>query len=45
LDAVLERNRKLAEENQRLRRQLAHALGEGREPPSPRRSSITIGPC
>jgi len=45
LDAALERNRKLAEENQRLRRQLAHALGEGRESPSPRRSSITIRPC
>jgi len=45
LDAVLERNRKLAEENQRLRRQLAHALGEGRESPSPHRSSITIEPC
>jgi signal transduction protein with GAF and PtsI domain len=45
LNAVLERNRKLTEENQRLRRQLAHALGEGRESPSPRRASITIGPC
>lgn len=45
LEAVLERNRKLTEENQRLRRQLAQALGEGREPPSPRRASITIGPC
>jgi len=32
LEAVLERNRKLTEENQRLRRQLAHALGESREP-------------
>jgi signal transduction protein with GAF and PtsI domain len=45
LNAVLERNRKLTEENQRLHRQLAHALGEGRESPSPRRASITIGPC
>jgi uncharacterized protein DUF6262 len=45
LDAALERNRKLTEDNQRLRRQLAHALGEGRESPSPHRSSITIEPC
>jgi len=45
LEAVLERNRKLTQENQRLRRQLAHALGDSREPPSPRPSSITIGPC
>jgi hypothetical protein len=45
LEAVLERNRKLTEENQRLRRQLAHALGEGRESPSPHRHSVTIGPC
>jgi len=45
LEAALERNRKLTEENQRLRRQLAHALGEGRESPSPHRHSVTIGPC
>jgi Family of unknown function (DUF6262) len=32
LDAALARNRALAEENQRLRRQLAHALGEQRTP-------------
>jgi Family of unknown function (DUF6262) len=30
LDAALERNRVLAEENNRLRRQLAHALGDQR---------------
>jgi hypothetical protein len=30
LKAALERNRQLAEENQRLRRQLAHALGDQR---------------
>ncbi|MGW7691265.1 DUF6262 family protein [Streptomyces asiaticus] len=52
LEAALERNRQLTEENQRLRRQLAHALGDqrasartGPEPSSPRRSSVTIGPC
>jgi len=32
LEATLERNRTLTEENQRLRRQLEHALGEGRSP-------------
>jgi hypothetical protein len=32
LDAALARNRALAEDNQRLRRQLAHALGEQRTP-------------
>lgn len=52
LEAALERNRQLTEENQRLRRQLAHALGDqrastrtGPEPSAPRRSSVTIGPC
>jgi len=57
LEAAVEKNRKLSEENQRLRRQLAHALGEQRlpthrdttsAPPEPgpaRRSSVTIGPC
>jgi hypothetical protein len=49
-----DRNRKLAEENSRLRRQLAHALGEQRASPPPGRqpghrgtagrSSITITP-
>jgi hypothetical protein len=40
--------RQLTEDNQRLRRQLAHALGEQRSQhtaPSPRRGSATIGPC
>src|SRR6266498_2295313 len=32
LEATLERNRTLTEENQRLRRQLEHALGERRSP-------------
>jgi hypothetical protein len=57
LESALQRNRELAEENQRLRRQLAHALGEqrtpthrdpGSPPPEtapPRRSSVTIGSC
>ncbi|PWI05470.1 transposase [Streptomyces sp. NWU339] len=52
LEAALERNRHLTEENQRLRRQLAHALGDqrasactGPEPSAPRCSSVTIGPC
>ena len=56
LNAALQRNRELAEENQRLRRQLAHALGDQRHAPNPenqpqrasgrsRHSSITIGPC
>jgi hypothetical protein len=56
LQTALEHNRKLAEDNQRLRRELAHALGDQRATahrnptttPSratPGRSSITIGPC
>lgn len=52
LEAALERNRQLTEENQRLRRQLAHALGDqrtaartGPEPSAPRRPSVTNGPC
>ncbi|MEV4478024.1 DUF6262 family protein [Nonomuraea sp. NPDC049504] len=55
LQSALDRNRELAKENQRLRRQLAQALGERRapqlaedqpaEPAGQRRSSITIGPC
>jgi len=50
-----ERNRQLAEENKRLRRQLEHALGDQRASPrsdahtasrdTAGRSSITIGPC
>jgi len=36
LETVLARNRELATENQRLRRQLAHALGDRRvQPPAP----------
>ena len=46
LDLALRRNRELADENQRLRRQLAHALGQLRDtPPRTRRNQITIGPC
>jgi hypothetical protein len=57
LKAANSRNRQLAEENSRLRRQLAEALGrlrlaDEREPdksapaPAPAsRSSVTIGPC
>jgi hypothetical protein len=42
------RIRHLTEENQRLRRQLATALGDQRaqrQPPASRRGSATIGPC
>lgn len=53
LNQALERNRQLADANARLRRQLAHALGEQRQPPPPqiarqrssRHASTTIGPC
>lgn len=54
LQAAQERNRLLSEDNQRLRRQLAHALGDHRavahlgEPTESRRrghNSATIGPC
>jgi hypothetical protein len=49
LDIATRRNRELAEENQRLRRQLAHALGQLREhqytPTKSHCNSITIGPC
>lgn len=56
LEAALERNRTLTEENQRLRRQLEQALGDRRSSPSPtaatrphtnqpRRSSVTIRPA
>lgn len=50
-----ERNRRLVEENQRLRRQLTQALGEQRasrdglgaadDPDARSRGSVTIGPC
>ncbi len=53
LEHANRRNRELADENQRLRRQLAHALGQLRdngssrpaEPRTDHRNSITIGPC
>lgn len=52
LEIAHRRNRELADENQRLRRQLACALGQnrdnGRASPSEQpahRSSVTIGPC
>lgn len=54
LQAANENNRLLTQENQRLRRQLAHALGDQRtrERPSSHlapveghRASVTIGPC
>ncbi len=57
LELANNRNRELAEENQRLRRQLEQALGQlrttrppaisrpPRKPPPTRHPSITIGPC
>jgi hypothetical protein len=54
LHSANERNARLTEENQRLRRQLAHALGDQRAThtatPAPtqrrtRHASTTIGPC
>src|SRR6266516_505474 len=40
LETALARNRELATENQRLRRQLAHALGDRRaQPPTPGKAS------
>lgn len=52
LEIANRRNRELADENQRLRRQLACALGQnrgnGRDAPNEQpahRSSVTIGPC
>lgn len=55
LQAANENNRLLTQENQRLRRQLAHALGDQRtryerpssrvEPAEEHRASVTIGPC
>jgi len=51
LNQALERNRQLADDNARMRRQLAQALGEQRQPPpqiawqrSSRHASTTIGP-
>ena len=52
LEIANRRNRELADENQRLRRQLAYALGQLRDngrpdPPTQpaHRNSVTIGPC
>ncbi|HYB39092.1 MAG TPA: DUF6262 family protein [Mycobacterium sp.] len=46
LHIALRRNCELAEENQRLRRQLAHTLGQLRDiPPRTRHDPTTIGPC
>jgi hypothetical protein len=53
LEIANHRNRELADENQQLRRQLAHALGQLRnnraarspERPAENRNSVTIGPC
>jgi hypothetical protein len=49
LDIATRRNRELAEDNQRLRRQLTHALGQLRDDtrstPKTHLSSITIDPC
>jgi hypothetical protein len=57
LETALDRNHKLAEENQRLRRQLAKTLGEQRASPphstnaqacqhtATHHTSTTIGPC
>jgi hypothetical protein len=43
LEAALERNRTLASENQRLRRQLEQALGERRSSSSPPASTFPAG--
>jgi hypothetical protein len=53
LEIANRRNRELADENQRLRRQLACALGHNRDnghlrtadQPKTHRNSVTIGPC
>ena len=51
LETANQRNRQLTDENQRLRRQLARALGDQRatrgaeRSPSARHTSTTIGPC
>ena len=44
LDLALHHNHELATENQQLRRQLAHALGQRDTPPRTRHDPITIGP-
>lgn len=45
LEAALTRNRELAEDNARLRRQLARALGDERTQGRIRHASASIGPC
>ena len=53
LEIANRRNRELADENRRLRRRLACALGQNRDnghlrtadQPKTHRSSVTIGPC
>ena len=45
LNAALERNRTLTQENQRLRRQLATTLGEQRTSPPPNTSDPTPQPA
>ncbi|MFJ8390892.1 DUF6262 family protein [Streptomyces sp. NPDC094438] len=45
LEAALTRNRELSEENARLRRQLARALGDARAELRTRHASASIGPC
>jgi Family of unknown function (DUF6262) len=44
LEAANARNRELAEDNQRLRRQLAHALGQQRTAPAPHHGGMTPSP-
>lgn len=44
LNSALERNRKLAEENQLLRRQLAHALGDRRSEPTTPTGNLRLNP-
>jgi hypothetical protein len=45
LEAALTRNRELVEDNARLRRQLARALGDERAQGRTRHASASIGPC
>jgi hypothetical protein len=45
LEAALTRNRELVEDNARLRRQLARALGDERAQGRIRHDSASIGPC
>jgi len=45
LEAALARNHELTEDNLRLRRQLARALGDERAEARTRHASASIGPC